>query len=912
MSLKWKTVLFLVALLLTVTAGFVLREQDVLEQQYRALRDNELGRQVALSREAVRQRLAQLQTVAGIVAMRNDVRESLGKGGAPRFAQDFSDQSSALQINMGLVSLRVINRDGAPVEENSTYGSPDAAQVSTGPFLAKHMETIRSEHPQFHAACQAECLLFAWAPALHEGRAVGTVMVAAPITDAILAFYRVTHADFGIVSTAALPPSGRPTLTDGATIMALTGGAPVREVVSRIKKVWQTNSAGFRRQEILHEQSRYEVARWPVDPQMADLPAEFIAVTRVDEAHAAIQQVFRTTMLGAGGVLLFALAISWLLTRRFLRGLKLTADAIHLLGEKSYQAVREKLAPVSRKLYFRDELDTVNRITLEVADILEALEIEVGHNQDKLIGMVAALEREHEFVAELIDTAPVLIVAHNTHGEITLVNLFAVELTGISLQDWRGQSFVECFFPPEEAGQARTLIAQAHRDGNAARQESTLVTAIGRRDIVWVHCRLALHSSAEPLMLSVGQDITLLKELQAESEQRLRQLQLSQKMQAIGQLTGGIAHDFNNILASIMGYTGLARERYATDKEGKLARYLDEVYRAAERARDLVAQMLAFSRGSGSERHPVPLPPLIKEVLKMLRPVFPASLTITTEIEQVPPVTANLVQLQQIVMNLAINARDAIHERGNIVIGLHRRQIFDGECSACQSAVHGDFVEISVTDTGCGITPEHLQRIFDPFFTTKAVGKGTGLGLSVVHGLVHDFGGHLQVESTPGAGSVFRVLLPAPADVATPSTTPGSAAEPALETSGAISATRVLIVDDDRSIAYYLGELLEMRGMRVSVETDAAHALANFSAQPGDFDMVLCDQAMPALTGVELAKRIREIRRDLPIILCSGKWDTETESRALELGAVKLIGKPIRTELLFELINGFISSDPKN
>ena len=262
-------------------------------------------------------------------------------------------------------------------------------------------------------------------------------------------------------------------------------------------------------------------------------------------------------------------------------------------------------------------------------------------------------------------------------------------------------------------------------------------------------------------MIGSVQDITLLKNAEAEREQLSKQLLQMQKMEAIGQLTGGIAHDFNNILASMLGYTELTRERLPQNGDAKLVKYLDQIQLSGERARDLIAKMMAFARGTRTTHRIVNPRVALRDILHMVTPTFPSSIQIAIEIDTEPlSICIDATQLHQVVVNLLINARDALPGHGNIRVALCRAGTHNATCDSCGKLVTGEYVTLVVSDDGSGIAPELLPRIFDPFYTNKDVGKGTGLGLSVVHGVVHEVGGHVLVSSTVGSGTTFRVLFP--------------------------------------------------------------------------------------------------------------------------------------------------------
>ncbi|HET9700657.1 MAG TPA: PAS domain S-box protein [Burkholderiales bacterium] len=396
----------------------------------------------------------------------------------------------------------------------------------------------------------------------------------------------------------------------------------------------------------------------------------------------------------------------------------------------------------------------------------------------------------------------------------------------------------------------------------------------------------------------------------AEDERRRLESQLrqAQKMEAIGHLTGGIAHDFNNILTSIMGYVALAAERQARFADPRLGKYLEQAQLSCQRARDLIQQMLTFSRGRRGEPRPLSLAPLVRESVKLLRPALPATLELRTALqEDLPAVMLDPVQLEQILLNLCINARDATAGFGWVEVAARRRAGTAMECTSCRERVAGEFVELAVQDSGPGIPASILDRIFEPFFTTKEVGKGSGMGLSTVHGIVHEHGGHVVVESPPRGGACFRVLFPALAprtgtDSAMAAPVPG-------RVTGATSAGRVLVVEDEEMVGEFMRDLLEGRGMDVTVLRDPTEALEAIRGRPDAFDLVITDQTMPRLTGLELSRAISRMRPSLPIILYTGYGEGIEEARLVESGVRALARKPVDPAALLELFEAqFVAS----
>jgi|GEM_PF-2069315 len=415
------------------------------------------------------------------------------------------------------------------------------------------------------------------------------------------------------------------------------------------------------------------------------------------------------------------------------------------------------------------------------------------------------------------------------------------------------------------------------------------------------------------LVHAVIHDITERRRLEQQRAQLQLQLQQAQKMEAIGQLTGGIAHDFNNILAAILGYTSLALDRFVPDKTSKLAEYLHEVQIAGERARDLIAKMLAFSRGAKTGSVAVDVRLLIHEVNKTMRSVIPTSIDITTDFAlDTPLVMGDPVQFFQILMNLAINARDAIGENGAIHFAMRPLDRFCAQCTnqscdyfhghvcdSCHKPIEGDFVEISVSDTGSGISAENRPRIFDPFFTTKEVGKGTGMGLAVVHGILHEHGGHIWVDSQPGHGTIVRLLCRVALD---PETQADLLSLP--QANKALAAARhILVVDDEAVVANVMAEMLKSHGYQISLFTNSGQALNAFKANPNQYDLMITDQTMPGLSGAELSRKILAQKPAFPIVITSGYSDHINEESALRIGIRAFLRKPVPMANLLETLD---------
>lgn len=401
-------------------------------------------------------------------------------------------------------------------------------------------------------------------------------------------------------------------------------------------------------------------------------------------------------------------------------------------------------------------------------------------------------------------------------------------------------------------------------------------------------------------VLLVIRDISEQKQAAAESERLQAQLRQAQKMEALGHLTGGIAHDFNNILTSALGYISMARDLPLTASDDRMQRYLARAERAGERARDLIAQMMTFSRGQQGERREVALAPLVVEALTLLESSLPASLETSSSLpDGLPMVRIDPVQFEQILVNLCINARDAVAGHGSLGVTLATHAVDGLACAGCRETFSGRYVEMAVSDNGPGIDAAMLDRIFEPFFTTKELGKGTGMGLSTVHGIVHDHGGHVLVDTAANAGTTMRVLLPMARDAAGEES--GSRpVEPVAATPRL--GGRVLVVDDNRDVAEYLSDLLASWGLEVDAETSPLAAEARVAAAATHYDLVITDQTMPRMSGLELARTIMRRSPDLPVFLYTGYSETVTEDMALAAGIRAFLGKPLDTARLRALV----------
>ncbi len=376
----------------------------------------------------------------------------------------------------------------------------------------------------------------------------------------------------------------------------------------------------------------------------------------------------------------------------------------------------------------------------------------------------------------------------------------------------------------------------------------------------------------------------------SEEERRKLENQLSQaqKMESIGTLAGGIAHDFNNILAGIIGYTELYKD--AVRDRPKVYHSMEEVLRASDRAKDLVKQILTFSRKAEHEKKPVLLSPIVKEVIKFMRASLPATIEIIETIDVTSDaIMADPTQMHQVLMNLCTNAGYAMKDSGGILEISLKRVVVDTEDLLLLplTSQHGHYLELTVRDSGAGIPENDLGRIFEPYFTTKGTGEGTGLGLAVVHGIIKDHGGEIRVLSEVGKGTIFRVYLPL---MEKQEENRDDEEETLLLGKG----ETILFIDDEEMIVAISKEMLERLGYKVFAETDPVKAIDIFRKGPDTFDLVITDKTMPHMTGFDVVNVIKKIRANIPVLICSGYQEIGDMEKLTALGISHLIAKPIR------------------
>jgi acetyl-CoA synthetase len=474
------------------------------------------------------------------------------------------------------------------------------------------------------------------------------------------------------------------------------------------------------------------------------------------------------------------------------------------------------------------------------------------------------------------------------------------EMYGYSREEVIGKSLPSGL--PSDYVDALNPLIRRTLAGESCQIEMTAIRKTGERFVVEVRTVPVRYRSATHAM-TVARDITERKAAETERARLEDQLRQAQKMEAIGHLAGGIAHDFNNILTGILGYVVLAAEHPQVAGNVKLKGYLDHAQASGRRAQDLIAQLLTFARGRRGDRSLISLPELVGEAHALVRSAMPSTLDLQITINEVPKVLAATVQIEQVLLNLCINARDALNGVGAVHVTVRPAVAVDLVCASCRSSAAGDFVELAVSDNGPGIAPEVLERMFEPFYSTKAVGKGSGMGLAVVHGIVHDHGGHVIVDTLAGRGTAFRILLP-------PTEGPGTAAVRANAGKARSPATRpqlrgrVLVVDDEPSVAEFMRELLDSWGLEASVACEPEAALSMLRVNTGSYDLVITDQTMPRMSGLQLAEEISRMPAAPPVVLYTGYAEAVDPAALSTAGVRKLVRKPLELGELRTAITG--------
>jgi PAS domain S-box-containing protein len=495
------------------------------------------------------------------------------------------------------------------------------------------------------------------------------------------------------------------------------------------------------------------------------------------------------------------------------------------------------------------------------------------------------VQREKDFSENLINSMPGIFFLYQYENDEFLLKKWnrnhevILKFSGLQLKD----NPMETFFRKSDIPLLDTVVSQILKKGSVKTELE--IQAKDGVIIPFFIQAVKFKEGKNTFIIGNGMDITEQKQFEKERDKLQRQLIQTQKMETMGTLAGGIAHDFNNILFPILGHT----EMLLADipKESPLQRSINQIYSAATRAKDLVQQILTFSRQEDTELRLIKIHYIIKEAIKLIRSTIPATIEIRQDIDRnCAPVKADPTQIHQIIMNLATNAYHAMEDtNGELKIILKEVELGDADLIN-PNMEKGPYVCLTVSDSGIGMTHDILDKVFDPFYTTKGKGKGTGLGLSVVHGIVTSTGGAIQVNSEPGKGTEFKVYFPAGEIIS-------KDRHIKIEEPIQGGTEKILLVDDEEAIIEIEEQLLERLDYQVTSYTSSVEALEAFRATPKKFDLVISDVAMPKLSGDRLATKLIEINPDIPILLCTGFSTTISEEKIAALGIKGLLLKPI-------------------
>jgi PAS domain S-box-containing protein len=488
---------------------------------------------------------------------------------------------------------------------------------------------------------------------------------------------------------------------------------------------------------------------------------------------------------------------------------------------------------------------------------------------------------------QLVNHAPAGIYEVDfIEGKFVNVNDLICEYTGYTRQELLAMSALDILAEDSQKKFLERLDKILKGQKIPSSVEFKIRAKSGREFSVLINSKIIYGADGKPKgATAVVHDITEQKQAEEEKKNLEYQLQQAQKMEAIGTLAGGIAHDFNNILSVIIGYTELILMN--GDVAGEVRQNLKEIFSASKHARDMVKQILAFSRQNKQERKPIQVAHIAKEAIKMLRASLPTTISIQHHIaKDTGVIEADPTQIHQVLMNLCTNAAHAINEKDG-VLEIHLGNIdLDQKAAADIPGLKtGSYLKLSVKDSGEGIHPEVQQHIFNPYFTTKEKGEGTGLGLAVVQGIVKSNKGAVTVESEVGKGTAFHVYLPTINRKLTP--------DDEISTPLPLGCEHILLVDDEQPLVEIGRQMLERLGYSVATRTSSIEALELFKVDPNRFDLVITDIVMPNLTGDKLAKKIINIRSDIPVVLCTGYSEKFTRQNASEMGIVSFLMKPL-------------------
>jgi PAS domain S-box-containing protein len=503
------------------------------------------------------------------------------------------------------------------------------------------------------------------------------------------------------------------------------------------------------------------------------------------------------------------------------------------------------------------------------------------------------LRESEQKYRQLVETTGDIIFKHDREGKITFVNKAGLKFSGYTKERVLGRHITD-FLPDSESKDLHERKASRLEGGkDNFHFETAFLNKAGEKIIVDVNSTPLIENGEYQGSLIVARDITRRKQIDRNNKLLQKQKHKSQKLETLGTLAGGIGHDFNNILTPILGYSEIIKENLPEDSKAKS--YINEVIDGCLRAKEIITQMLSFSRDNEQKRQPLNIVPIVKEALKLIRPSIPWTIEIRQKFEKINSIIlADPTRIHQVIMNLCTNAYQAMQEKGG-TLSIEVKQIYIDEKTSRKyiDLKNGHYIKLIVSDTGKGMDAETREHIFEPFFTTKE--EGTGMGLAVVHGIVKNHDGRINVYSEEGRGTTFNLFFPV---------IDRYEKEEQISDNKAISGNgTILLVDDRKNVSNILNQILSQLGYRVIITNSSLNALEIFQQHPEKFDLVITDMIMPEMNGLELSKKLRKIDSHLPILMISGHGYNVSRKKLKEAGINQLIHKPILTHELAKSVH---------
>jgi PAS domain S-box-containing protein len=733
--------------------------------------------------------------------------------------------------------------------------NPDARVVAVAPDDPELVGTDLSGQPWVREARATRAITWSSATlSMRTGHPMVTLVV--PGADGSAVGYFHLGALERIVERSRASPAGSVAVIDrDGTVIAHRDDRLVRERVN-VREVGLVAGALSGREGT--REYEWQGQRWLGSAAVVPATGWAILVSEPVEVAFAPLGAFRNLFLGVVAAALgAAVATGLLLARRIVRPLEALAGRTRLVAEGAYA----EAGPPEPGAY--REVEELSRSFVCMAEAVRARE--------------EALARSERNFRTLVTTPVVGVLRTELTGRILFANEAFARMVGVAAEALPGTSVLRFYAEPSE----RTAVVREVMAAGAARnQELQILRADGERRVVLAN--VALEAGT---LTSVLLDVTESRKGAAERARLEHQLRHAQKLEAVGRLAGGVAHDFNNLLTAIVSYASLMKEALPDDHPERVN--ADGILHAAERAAHLTQSLLAYSRKQIMQRRPVDLREVVAAVEKLLRRLLGEDVHVVVRLPAARlGAVVDVGQLDQVLVNLCTNARDAMPAGGTLTIEADRVVLDDATARARGLARGGAYARLRVADSGEGMPPEVLERIFEPFFTTKEQGKGTGLGLAIVHGIVHQHEGVIGVESAPGRGTAFEVLLPAHDEAAAAA---GEAPAPQAARGG---SETILLAEDEPLVRSVLRRTLERAGYRVIEAEDGEDALRKFRERSGEVALCLLDVVMPRMNGRDAAEAIAALRPGARILLASGYAADVLQTRGLAAG-VDLLSKPI-------------------